>query len=363
MKTKSDFFMIFLGVILLCGLLFFSCKPRVKGADGQVYHSYQAACAAKDFTAAHKYLVKLKDKVDDGFVEESDYYDAVDYVFKQECLYLLSMDDEEFATKRIVFLLKEAQADDTDSENNDSRCDWLLDLAIDMDKEDFLKSLTKLYNEKISESALNKIIDYFYVQKGEVKSDFLISLLDRNDQLGLLINAALVNGNEKYAIELAKQYDKCIELDDKNIISKLASKKDRSLSDAIIKALSAITIGGSPFSAGLHYYYDSDRDISKDTDKTSHFRYADDIANYNKQCESILNIAIASGNQYLAQKVLVQFREKPVFIKGDRYGRNNIKAPDGTIIPPELSYLYYSDEDKKSAQKKYQEAVRNGSFK
>jgi len=365
MKTNNQFFKVLsFALILFCGLSFFSCTLipiKVKGVDGKEYKSYQAACAAQDFTAAHEYLAILKNRADKRYRYRSLYEVGVDYVFKQECLYLLSMDDEEFATKRIVFLLKEAQADDTDSWNNDSRCNWLMDLAIDMDKEEFVKSLTRLYKEKIPKPILKKVVDYLYVQKGKVNTDFLISLLDRNDQLGLLINAALANGNEKYAIELAKRYDKCIELDDKNIISKLASKKDRSLSDAIIKALSAITINGTPYPAGLHDYYDSQRNLNSNSEKSSHYRYADDIADYNKHCESILNIAIASGNQYLAQKVLVQFRERPVFIEGS--SRSEIKAPDGTLIDGNHSFLYSSDEDKKAAQKRYQEAVRNGAFK
>ena len=425
MRTKNlSFGVSSFCIILFLGMSLISCGPgsiKVKGVDGKEYDSYQVACAAQDFAAAHEYLALLKNKADKRSSESNIWYiweNAVQYVFKQECLYLLSMDDNEYATRRIIFLIKEAQAEDTNIKNNDARCDWLVDLAIDMDKEELIKSLTKLYKNYISKSILKKIVDYLYLQKGEENVAFLIPLLNSKNDIGLLIDAAIVKGNEKLVIELANQYDgtmpfvvyknildflssknssqyklmktklatkvednkemllfaldnnmsgivknmssKRFILNDKDIITKRAYKKDRSLSDAIIKALSAITIGGAPYPAGLHYYYDSQRDRDNKPERRSHFRYADDIANYNNHCESILNIAIASGNQYLAQKVLVQFREKPVFLKG---GHPEIKAPDGTLVDENHSYLYFSDEDKKAAQKRYQEAVRNGAFK
>ena len=242
----------------------------------------------------------------------------------------------------------------------------LIDIAIDMDKENIVKSLPKLYKYKISESTSKKLVDYLYLQKGKENLNFVSTLLDQNGRMSVLINTAIEHGDDKLATDLAKRYGNCIELDNKSFISKLASKKNRILSDAIIKSLSAVTISGSPYPIGLHNYYDAYRDRGRDDwEKSRHYRYADNITKYNNQCNNLLDIAIASGNQYLAQKVLTCFKEKPVFLTGSGsvIDKTAIKAPNGTWVDGSHSYLYYSNEDKKAAQKKYREAVIIGAFK
>lgn len=334
-----------------------------------MYTHYQTACAAHDFVAAHQYLAELKSQEDSYHVKRGRknhdkyllYSNLLDegekYVFQQEAMYLMTLEDEDFASKRIVFLLKEAG-----TTGNDDRCNWLMDLAIDMNREGAVKSLTKLYNGKIPENVLEKVVDYLYVQKGEENLNFLCSLLDQNGHMGILINAVFDKGNDALVADLAKRYGNCINLDDKSVITKLASKKDRGLSNAIIKSLSAIKIEGRPYSVGLHARHYADRDVDgNNQDKVSHFQYSDNVADYNRQCDNVLSIAIASGNQYLAQKVLACFKEKPVFVEGSP--TTDIKAPNGKQIDCLQCYMYYSDEDKKAAQKKYQEAVASGSFK
>ena len=362
---------------LLFGIIFISScscgrkeKPiTVTGQNGQVYTHYQTACAAHDFVAAHQYLAELKSQEDSYHVKRGRknhdkyllYSNLLDegekYVFQQEAMYLMTLEDEDFASKRIVFLLKEAG-----TTGNDDRCNWLMDLAIDMDREGAVKSLTRLYNGKIPENVLEKVVEYLYVQKGEQNLNFLSSLLNQNGHMGILINTVFDKGSDELAADLAKRYGECIDLDDKSVITKLASRKDRGLSDAIIKSLSAIAINGRPYPIGLHDRHDPDREWSSgNQDKISHFQYVDSVADYNRQCDNLLSIAIASGNQYLAQKVLTCFKEKPVFVVGS--DETVIKAPNGKRIDYSHSYMYYSDEDKKAAQKKYQEAVASGSFR
>ncbi len=73
---------------------------------------------------------------------------------------------------------------------------------------------------------------------------------------------------------------------------------------------------------------------------------------YNSQCRSILSIAIACGNESLANKILYSFRPDPE-IQSEKCKGNN----DWYDI-----YAHYTNASKEAAQKKYDEAVKSGAF-
>ena len=399
----------FINVAVLCLAVcfLFACgekKITVKGEDGTEYESYQECCAAQDFQAAHQYLAKMQN--DEDF--EGDYYSAKEFVFKQEALYLMSQGDEA-SKKRIIYLLKEEGG-------NDNHANMLIDLAIDAEDEDFVKALTKQYNGHISSEVLRKIVEFLYIEKGEGNLDFVQTLLNRYNESELLLDAAVEKGNEELVVSLAKQYNgtlsfqsfknvldflssrnssqyipmrdlllnkvidsqefflyaldnklsavvnnlcsKYVNINDNSFITTLASKNDRIVSDAIIMALSKVTIPGRAMSKGLHDYWDGCRDCASGKEVSRpHFQYTDGIIDYNTKCSGILEIAIGAGNQYLAQKVLMCFKQNIETMEGSG------KAPDGTRVDGNHCYVYYTNSDKNEAQKKYQEAVRSGAFK
>jgi len=83
----------------------------VTGADGTEYKTYQAACRAGDFEAAHEFVDKLQEMAEGKnpilYKEEIEKYQAAqDYVFKQEMMYLAA-DGSEEASNKIIFLLTE----------------------------------------------------------------------------------------------------------------------------------------------------------------------------------------------------------------------------------------------------------------
>lgn len=405
MKQLFNLIILCLAVSLLsaCG----EKKITVKGADGTEYESYQECCAAQDFQAAHQYLAKMQN--DEDF--KGDYYSAKEFVFKQEALYLMSLGDET-SKKRIVYLLKEEGG-------NDNHVDMLVDLAIDADDEEFVKVLTKQYEGSISSDMLRKIVEFLYIEKGDGNLEFVQTLLNRYNKSGLLLDAAVEKGDEELLVRLAKQYNgtlrfqtfksvmdflssqnssqyllirdlllnkvidseelflyaldnklsavvnklcsKYVNINDNSFITTLASKNDRIVSDAIIMALSKVTIPGRAMSKGLHDYYDGCRDCySRKEVSRPHFQYTDGIIDYNTKCSGILEIAIGAGNQYLAQKVLMCFKQNIETMKG---GGSGEKAPDGTRVDGNHCYVYYTNSDKNEAQKKYQDAVRSGAFK
>jgi len=181
-----------------------------------------------------------------------------------------------------------------------------------------------------------------------------------DDYIDMIIDLAIMNDDDKFVMSLLdckKGTNKTTT--EQNAVKYLAGFKDEEHVNYIIKSLSNVTIAGRAMSKGLHRYTEGNRrDIDYDEAPRIHFRYTDGIVDFNKKCENILDIAIASGNQYLAQKVLMCFKQNIETIAGG----TDVKAPDGTRVDGFHSYVWYTNADKDKAQKKYDEAVKSGAF-
>ena len=73
---------------------------------------------------------------------------------------------------------------------------------------------------------------------------------------------------------------------------------------------------------------------------------------HNSKCTSLLNIAIACGNQNLAQKIIHVFRPDPELLTKEIKGESSYYDV----------YAHYTNTSKDAAQKKYDEAVKSGAF-
>ena len=127
----------------------YSSGITVVGSDSTVYESYEDACHAQDFVAAHKYLTAMKKA---GY---SDYDDAREYVFNQEALYLIAMNDEA-STKRLFFLLQE-DANEVSNSVRDARCNTIVELAIKQNNQALVEQTAGMYNGQIESPVLRKI--------------------------------------------------------------------------------------------------------------------------------------------------------------------------------------------------------------
>ena len=164
-----------------------SCGNKsVVGADGKEYTSYQEACRAGDFEAAHKFLDILHDEYLEEF-SDANYYRsfsekdikekyeaALKYIFKQEMMYLAS-DGSKQASDKILYLLTEipeegspqpdgskgyAVSDIYESgkdhlaytkyvTNYNVLCNQILDLAISQDNQYLAKKVLQMYKQTI----------------------------------------------------------------------------------------------------------------------------------------------------------------------------------------------------------------------
>ena len=162
-------------------------KITVTGANGKEYTSYQEACRAEDFEAAHKYLDILYDKYLEGYGSASDYqsygvqdvrekyHAALNAIFKQEMMVLAS-DGSEQSSDKIVYLLTEIPEEGSahpdgryswtqisegcdDAKEHVTYCKWvtnynslctqILDLAISQENQYLAKKVIKMYKQNV----------------------------------------------------------------------------------------------------------------------------------------------------------------------------------------------------------------------
>lgn len=325
--------------------LFISCSEKkitVKGADGTEYESYQECCAAQDFQAAHQFLAKIENTEDSGF----DLYDAKEYVFKQEALFLMSQDNDA-AKKRILYLLKEEGG-------NDEHVEMLIDLAIDNDDEDFVKVLAKQHKKLTSEEILRKIVQFLYLEKGDNNLDFVTMLLNEVNRGDLLLEVVAEKGDEKLLLSLAQSYTGELSLSNEKLITILAGTRDKNISEKLIALLDETRIANRPVIGVIKSDHYGDLDSSYDN-------YISSVKSFNKDCFTLLNIAIKSKNQYLAQRVLPRFKSNIVYTNLGDWEEIVEKSKYCSVY---RAYKVTTDNTEINSMKNiYQEAVRSGVFK
>lgn len=218
-------------IIASCGNSVHSSGITVVGSDSTVFESYEDACHAQDYEAAHKYLVAMKK------AGSSNYKEAREYVFSQEALYLISQNDE-VSTKRLFFLLEE-DANEVDQSTHDSRCNQIIELAIKQNNQVLVEQTIGQYHAQIGLFMMRKIYDYLYSSGRITNTDYIIDLLSKNDGIGIMVEDAI---NRQDDAIIMKILERCSNLKEdllKNIAYYYTEKKDKKQLLSFIKYLRA----------------------------------------------------------------------------------------------------------------------------
>ena len=83
------------------------------------------------------------------------------------------------------------------------------------------------------------------------------------------------------------------------------------------------------------------------------------IKRYNQKCDIVMDLAMLYGNKSLAKKVLTIYKDNMHF-ECSLYG--DTRTIHGKTMEIEGGYIWYDSSDKDAAQKRYNEAVKNGVF-
>ena len=391
-----------LAVCCLSLFAFVACgeKITVVGADGKEYESYQECCAAEDFEAAHLYLAKMENAARRSDGMEKALAVAKEEVFKQEALFLMSQDDE-IAKKRILYLLKE-------EEENDNHISMLIDLAIENDDDEFVKTLANLYGNEADDRKLIKVYGYLF-SKDKNNKTFLNNLIKKhrtNNQVSMLIDLAIENDDDEFVKTLAKlyrdgvgdqelekvydylyskdkknevflndlikkhgtpkmilrtlieqgrtqqiqEYASELSLDNEELLAMFAKKKNSVLTEMILGLLTPEEeyIEDRPSLGVTSYYWATDK--NKFIQKCE--SYESSVSEYNQKCVRIMNIGIQCKNINLAQRAIAKMKSNITHREinpFNDYYRIKVATGDKSEIA--------------EARKALDDAVRSGSFR
>ena len=297
-------------------------KIVIKNKNGDKITSYQEACTMHDYETAHRFVAKMPES---GY-HSLDVSSAKEHVFREEALFLIAQGDEA-SKKRIMFLLKQ------DPERNDAYLNILVELAISQDDEDFVKTLTRQYKNEIPYPVLRKIVEYLYIDGSDKNLGFVTTLLNRYNQMGALLDAAVEKDNEQLVVTLAKQFKgnlefttfenvmNFLELKDNAeylpIFNQLSSNvnndkmldyviENRLLGDKVVisylsKKISTMSVRTCPGMGKLKLYED------KQLPKEYQF-YINEVENFNKTCKEMLSIVIKTKRKVAANYIISQMK-------------------------------------------------------
>lgn len=206
-------------IIASCGNSVHSSGLTVVGSDSTVFESYEEACHAQDYEAAHKFLVAMKK------ANASNYEDAREYVFSQEALYLVSQNDD-MSTKRLFFLLEE-DAQEVDKRTRDTRCNTIIELAIKQNNQALVEQTIGQYNEQIDGPVLRRIYEYLYSSGRVTDENYIIDMLLKNDGIKIMVEDAISRQSD---VLLLKILEKCGTMKQdalKDIANYFTAKKDK----------------------------------------------------------------------------------------------------------------------------------------
>ncbi len=194
-------------------------KVSITSSDGKEYESYEEACHAQDYEAAHKFLTAMKK------AGSSDYEEAREYIFSQEALYLIAMNDET-STKRLFFLLQE-DANEVSNKVRDARCNTIIELAMKQNNQALVEQTIGLYNDQIDGPVLRRIYEYIYKEGRNPDSNSMMDLLFKNNGIEIMADDAISSQDDALLMQIiAKCSDKNLGVS-KKIIKFFADKKDK----------------------------------------------------------------------------------------------------------------------------------------
>ena len=142
-------------------------------------------------------------------------------------------------------------------------------------------------------------------------------------------------------------------------LNALASMNDKQANTRIVLILNEDKAEGTPVNEGANVGIDCR--ISYDKRRGNNYEYIsymDWVSKYNLKCDRILDIAIACGNKDLAERILHLIRQDATFY----YKPTAASHDDRYKEEYKDVYAHYTNDSKEAAQKKYEEAVRNGAF-
>lgn len=144
-------------------------------------------------------------------------------------------------------------------------------------------------------------------------------------------------------------------------VTYLMSIDDPNAENRIFKFLLETPMDGTHLDEGYHDYHIVSYPEKRDNRLVWTYYYC--IKRYNEKCNIILDLSILNGKQSMAKKVLTYYKDNMHIERGFIGDKITVRGKPFTFEKNLCCYVWYDTDDKAAAQKKYDEAVKNGVFK
>lgn len=149
-------------------------------------------------------------------------------------------------------------------------------------------------------------------------------------------------------------------------VTYLMGLDDPAAENRILKMIMETPLDGRKLDEGYCSYYDACEESVTGGEKVWLYSYC--IKRNNQKCDIVIDLSILYNNKTLAKKVLSYYKDNMhIEIGGHDYSYDdNVKriiVKGKTIkVDGNHGYIWYDSADKDAAQKRYNEAVKNGVF-
>ena len=143
-------------------------------------------------------------------------------------------------------------------------------------------------------------------------------------------------------------------------VTYLMNIDDPNVENRIFKLLMEMPMDGTPLDEGYHDDDIVEMEYLPASRQAWTYYYC--IKRYNEKCNIILDLSILLGKQSMAKKVLSYYKDNMHIEKAYKGDKITVKGKPFKFEKSYSCYVWYDTDDKAAAQKKYDEAVKNGAF-
>lgn len=343
--------LIILAVCCFCTSTLCTCDNSVRRSREEKEKNYgnankeiQQCLDDLDFEGAHAIFNRIPS--DESVMSKFDQEELQEKIYRAEITFLVDQSTDE-AWQKAFILVQGYKSKLSDPYSYDAKLELgslLADFAVSFENHETAIRIGQL---------LDGIIDY--LENGKENAVFEKDWQERIDKARSIYKKC----SRVYTADDLLQKKVVFDIENENMIEKLASLNKKDASDMILFAL-AEKGKNLPSRPSINGYVKSDS-YGK-LDRTEHGMYNKKIKEYNAQCKSVMNIAIASKNLYLAKSVIPKMKQVFVYTDLGDWVKVVEKRNDHSSLY-EAFKLSLSNEDIDDAKQTLNNAIKNGLFK
>lgn len=342
--------LIILAVCCFCTSTLCTCDNSVRRSREEKEKNYgnankeiQQCLDDLDFEGAHAIFNRIPS--DESVMSKFDQEELQEKIYRAEITFLVDQNTDE-AWQKAFILVQGYKSKLSDPYSYDAKLELgslLADFAVSFENHETAIRIGQLLDGNID-----------YLENGKENAVFEKNWQERIDKARSIYKKC----SRVYTADDLLQKKVVFDIENENMIEKLASLNKKDASDMILFALAeeGKDLPVMPSTKGYLKIYG----VDYKTYAKEHCDYNDAIKSYNSKCESLLNVAIANKNLYLAKGVIPKIKQVLLFTVAGSWALVD-KDYNGTNCNAVKVSL--SNEDIDDAKQALNNAIKNGLFK